>query len=197
MKHYTVFHLSPTLLIFAVSLWCISARSAGPSANPATVTKEADLVLITLTPDAEDRLRLKTVTLEMQLVPEVRIFSGQIVIPLGNAKLPNSPVLNGTLAELLLIGDQQATADGRVLEATAALKAASIAFDRAQKIRLADAGSTRSVDEAKANLEIAEAIMVTAERRRELLGNPISSLDATSKLWIRVPIYTGELPRLD
>lgn len=177
-------------LLFAASL---HAADSGGSA-PATITKEGDLVILTLKQDAEQSLRLKTVAVEKRTIPATRLFSGEVVTPLAAEGKLVAPVLGGTLDEVLRLADLQAAADGRILQAQVQIDAAKIAVERAQKMLSAEAGSVRGVDEAKTALSLAEAAMSTAKAQRDLLGG---TLGQNTRKWARVAIYSGESALLD
>ncbi|WP_395737106.1 hypothetical protein [Prosthecobacter sp.] len=182
------------VLLFAVS----SLRGADSgAAAPAAVTKEGDLVVVTLKADAEQRLRLKVVPVEKRRVPGSRLFSGEVVYPLTGEGSGVAPVLGGTLDEVLRLADLQVAADGRVLQAKVQIEAAKIAVERAQKVLNAEAGSVRSVDEAKSALSLAEAALATAKAQREILGDPVGKASGSKRAWVRVAIYSGETDRLD
>lgn len=183
------------LLLFPLLVLRLHAADAGGSA-PAMLTKEGDLVILTLKPDAEQALRLKTIAVEKRSVPAVRLFSGEVVTPLAVAGKPVAPVLGGTLDEVLRLADLQAAADGRILQAQVQMDAAKIAVERAQKMLSAEAGSVRGVDEAKATLQLAEAAMTTAKAQRDLLGSPVGQ-GGLKRAWVRVAIYSGEAGLLD
>lgn len=171
----------------------LHAADSGGSA-PATITKEGDLVVLTLKPEAEQALRLKVVPVERRTSPATRLFSGEVVIPLAGEGKPVAPVLGGTLEEVLRLADLQAAADGRILQAQVQIDAAKIAVERAQKMLSAEAGSARTVDEAKTALATAEAAMSTAQVQRDLLGGTVGQ---GKRKWVRVAIYSGELSLLD
>lgn len=152
---------------------------------------------ITLQPEAEQRLRLKMVPVERRAVPVVRLFGGEVVYPLAAAGAALAPVVGGSLEDLLRLADMQAAADGRVLQAQAQVDAARIAVARAEKVLSAEAGSVRSVDEAKATLTVAEAAFRTAKAQRDLLGAPVARAARGENSWIRVSIYSGEAALLD
>lgn len=181
------------LILFTLLAAHLHAADSGGTA-PATITKEGDLVVLTLKPEAEKALRLKVVTVEKRIIPAVRLFSGEVVTPLSAEGGPVAPVLGGTLDEVLRLADLQAAADGRLLQAQVQIDAAKIAVDRAQKMLSAEAGSVRGVDEAQATLSLAEAAMTTAKAQRGLLGGTVGQ---NSRRWVRVAIYSGESPLLD
>ncbi len=172
--------------------------SADPGGSaPATITKEGDLIVLTLTPDAEQALRLKTVVVERKPLAAVRLFSGEVVRPLAAEGKQAAPVIGGTLDEFLRLADLQATADGRIREAQVQIDAAKIALDRARKMLDAEAGSARGVDDAKTSLALAEAAMSTARAQRNLLGEPIEDVGGAKRFWVRVSVYSGESALLD
>lgn len=185
------------LFFIALSAALASRAADSGGSAPASVTKEGDLVVITLKPEAEQHLRLKTATIEKRTVPDVRLFSGEVVIPLAAEGAGIAPVLGGTLDEVLRLADLQATADGRLLQAQVQIDAAKIAVERAQKVLQAEAGSVRSVDEARATLAAAEAAQKTAKAQRDLLGAPVGQAGAAKRAWVRVAIYSGEASILD
>ncbi len=152
---------------------------------------------ITLKPEAEQRLRLKTVAVERRAVPGMRLFAGEIVRAFAATGGPTAPVLGGTLEETLRLAEAQVAADGRVRAAQIQLEAANLAVSRAQKVLEAEAGSVRSVDEAKTAVALAEAALRTARAQRGLLGTPVGDAADPRRLWVRVSVYSGEAPLLD
>ena len=84
------------LLFVLLSVVLLRAAESSGSA-PATVTKEGDLVRLTLKPEAEAHLRLKVVSVEKRLVPATRLFAGEVVTPLAVAGKPVAPVLGGNV----------------------------------------------------------------------------------------------------
>lgn len=187
----------PCIILFFLFRAAILPAADSATAPPATITKEGDLVRLTLSPEAEAALRLKTVAVEKRILPAVRLFSGEVVTPLAAEGRPVAPVLGGTLDEVLRLADLQAIADGRILQAQAQIDAASVVAERAQKMLAAEAGSVRGVDEAKAALALAEAAMTTAKAQRDLLGAPIGQSSGAKRAWVRVAIYSGESSLLD
>ena len=176
--------------------------ASGPS--PAKVTypvKEADLATITLTAQAEQRLGIQTVPVERRSVVATRLFGGEVMLPLtANGEAGGTamaPLLAGSLEAWLKLADAQADADGRVAQAEVELKAADLALDRARKVLEAEAGSLRSVDEARARREAAVVSVATAKARRGLLGETVTPGGSPKRLWVRVPVYVGALESLD
>lgn len=184
-------------LLFPLLLLAAVGNAAPTAPAPATLSKEGDLTTLTLKPAAEERLRLKTVPLARRTVPATRLFSGEVVRSLGTSGPSSAPVLGGSLDESLRVADLQAAADGRILQAQTQLDAARIALDRAQKVLESEAGSVRSVDDAKSTVALATAAVSTARAQRELLGAAVLTTDSTPRLWIRTAIYSGEAALLD
>ncbi len=177
--------------------WASALHAADPaSPAPATLTREKDLVQLTLQPQAEQALRLKTVPVQKRAVPATRLFSGEVVTPLAANGKTVAPVLGGTLDEVLRLADLQAAAEGRILQARVQIDGARIAVERAQKMLSAEAGSVRNVDEAKTALALAEAALTTARAQRDLLGASVGQ-DGARRAWVRVAVYSGEAPLLD
>ncbi|MEQ1860176.1 MAG: membrane fusion protein MtrC, partial [Chthoniobacteraceae bacterium] len=177
------------LLILSLDLRAADAPSPAKIANP---VKEADLATVTLTPQAEQRLGIKLVAIERRAIANTRTLPGEAVLPLAGAKGGVAPVVGGTLDEVLKLADAQADADGRVETARVQLDGAKVAHDRAQKMLSAEAGSVRSVDEAKTAVQIAESALTTAKERRALLGGEVGNADG-ARLWIRVPVFIGQV----
>lgn len=179
-------------------LFLASVTQAAPSGlAPATVSKEADLTTVVLKPEAEQRLRLKTVAVERRAVPGARLFAGEVVQSLAVRGNPAAPLLGGSLDEQLRVADLQVAADGRVTGAQVQVDAALLALERARKVLAAEAGSVRTVDEAKAALAQAEAGLRTAVAQRVLLGEPVGAAGGAPVLWVRTAIYSGEAALLE
>jgi RND family efflux transporter MFP subunit len=166
---------------------------APPAATPAkaaTVTapvKEAQLTTVTLTPDAERRLAIVTVAVEQRAVPRSRTVGGEIMAPSGTAlgitapvagtlqgaqAIPaaGSPVTRGqTLFRLIPIqpSERDAAVDAQqaVDTSTARRDAASLKVARAERLVKDGSVSRRSLEEAQAELAVAEAELKAARNR--------------------------------
>jgi len=184
-------------LCFAVSICAVRGAEPGGGA-PVSLTKEEDLVLITLKPEAEANLRLKTVSVESRSVAEESRFAGEIVLPLGTGdNISTAPLMNGNLGESLRIADLQAAAEGRIRQAEAQVAFAETKRERARKIRNMEAGSVQALEEAELDLALAAASLATARYQRTLLGSAAGGKADAGLLWVRVPVYGGELPVLN
>jgi hypothetical protein len=180
-------------------------------ASPAKVEKpekEADLSTITLTPMAEKRLGIATAVVERRKLERVRTFGGEIILPPRNNTNATSAHGNAsgqsvfsilasiTATELIRIAEAQIDADGQVERAKVQLDAVKVALERAENLLRDKAGSVRAVDEARAQAGLAEAALRTAQARRELLGAAVLDAVNPKQVWVRVPVYVGDLPKL-
>ena len=192
------------LTLFATT--ALRAADSGKFPAPAKVTtptKEADLANIILTAQAEQRLGLATAAVEKRPVKRARLFGGEVIVPAtrasgGGAGQPGFAILPSLgSAELVRHAQAQIDADGLVEQAKVQLDAAKIALARAEQLLRDKAGSARVVDETKAQLATAEAGARTAQARRDLLGPPVLDAANQTTLWLRVPVYVGDLAKLD
>ncbi len=205
--------MNPLPVLCLSLLAALPAFAAEPVASkfpaPAKVmtpTREADLASLTLTVEAERRLGIATAAVERKPVRRTRLFGGDAVLAArtgaggtgtnsGQSVFAILPAL--TPADLVRLAQSQVEADGLVAQARVTLELAKVALVRAEQLLRDQAGSARSVDEARAQFGNAEANLTTARERRELLGPRV--LDGTNPpvLWLRVPIYVGDLAKLD
>ena len=160
------------------------------AAKPATVTspvKEAQLTTVTLTEDAERRLAVKTEPVVQRAVARTRTMGGEIVAPSGAALAISAPVagtLRGTAAiptagstvtrgqtlfRLVPIqpSERDAAVDAQqaVDTATARRDAAALKVQRAERLVKDGSGSRRALEEAQAELAVAEAELKAARER--------------------------------
>lgn len=86
----------------ALAMSGCSAQSASPAAkpaSPATVAKlpgESDLVVVTLKPEAEGRLKIATAKIERKPISRVLTMGGDVIVPPGKASIVSAPQ-TGTL----------------------------------------------------------------------------------------------------
>jgi len=193
-----------TPLLVLTALLPPATRAAEPASGaPAKVenaVKETELATVTLTPQAEQRLGVKTEAIERKSMRVMRQFSGEVIMPMmaSGENAPNFVTLStATPAELFKLADLQALADGEVAKTKVLHDAAGTTLERAQKLRGAQAGSERSVDDAEVAVAVAGQTLETARERRALLGPSIAKSLSGGKLWVRVPVYVGALPRLE
>ena len=180
----------------------LAAAAAPAPARVEHPIKEAELTKVTLTPEAARRLGLTTAPVESRVLPRTRIFGGDITAPSptggrngGQSVLAISPMLSP--AEQVRLAQSQIEADGQVEQARVQLEGAQLALRRAEQMRRDKVGTERSVDEARVQVGQAEAGLRTAEARRSLLGPAILQATSPAEVWVRVPVYVGDLPKID
>ena len=174
------------------------AAAPTPAASVSSVLKETDLIVVTLTADAEKRLGVRLAPVERRPVPRARTYGGEVTVPPGHALTVPAP-LSGTLAAgpagpprvgqavkkdqvvflctPLLTPDARANlaaslvdAEGQVRSAATQVDAATIALKRAQQLYSQEAGSKRAVDEAQAQFDLTQKMHEAAQARRALLA---------------------------
>lgn len=165
--------------------------AADPASVPAVVSKESDLVVLRLRAEAEQRLRLKVTPVERRPCVVMRRYPGQVVRSVSTGS-GISPLLGGTLEELLRLAELQIQADDRVRQAQVQQEVARIAFKRAERLLGSEAGSARQVDEARAALGLAETALETARAQRALLGSSALDPGSAGTRWVRVAIPSSE-----
>lgn len=195
-------HLVLTILLVTPRLF---AADSGKFPAPAKVEKpgkEADLANLTLTAEAEKRLGITTVPAERKKMPRTRLFGGEIILSArgadgssaGNSAL--TILSTTTAADLVKLAQAQIDADGQVEQAKVQLDAAKVALGRAEQLLKDKAGSARVAEEAQVQVGTAAVNLRTAQARRELLGPPVMDASKQALLWVRVPVYVGDLARL-
>ncbi len=174
------------------------AASPTPPAAVAKPLKEDQINTITLTPEAVERLALRTAAVERKPFHRVRVYGGEVTTPVGRSVLIAAPI-SGTLKapteqalqpgqsvkkgqvlfELLPLltpegranlAAMKIDADGQVKSAQTQLDAARIVLERAQRVYQSEAGSRKAVDEAQAQFDLAHKALESASARNELLG---------------------------
>lgn len=235
-------HLLLSLAALAVaSIGC--GRAPQPAASHAAPAKlktvaEADLGTITLTPEAEARLGVQTQAVEEKAVERTRNVAGEVVVPSGRALIVTSPVSGSVLAAGEAPSAGQIVAKGQALfrlrphpssaelaAAPARLEVARARLQRAEQMLAVGAGSARAVEEARADLLVAEsnsqslrpgadaghagALVVSspesglvrnvhvAAGQSVAAGAPLFEVVARDPLWVRVPVYVGDLASVD
>ena len=182
------------LLLVCGALAACGEEPAPPTvAKPATVAapvKEAELTTVTLTAEAEQRLGIVTVAVEQKTVARTRTVGGEIVPPSGAAVAITAPVAGklqlagplpaaGTVVkeEQILFrlvplqpSERDAAVDAEQAAETAAARreAAAQRVARAERLVKDGAGSRRALEEAQAELAIAEAELKGARERASL-----------------------------
>lgn len=167
------------------------------------VVKETDLNTVTLTQEAETKLGLTVGTIERKPVRRVRIYGGEVAVPVGRAILVASP-LTGLLTTpssevpkagqpvkrgqtifnlvpmmspegRVTISASLVEAEGLVNNAKAQLILAEIALDRAKNVLAKGAGSQRQVDEAQAAFDVASKTLDAVKARKATLDKAMGT----------------------
>jgi RND family efflux transporter MFP subunit len=180
--------------VFAIALaGCGDEPPPAATTKPASVSapvKEAELTTVRLTPEAEKRLGVITVPVEQKTIARTRTVGGEIVPPSGAAVSITAPVAGkllptaalpapGTLVKeghtlfrLVPIqpSERDAAVDAEQAAATAAARrdAAARRAQRAEQLVKDGAGSRRALEEAQAELAVAEAELKGARDRAAL-----------------------------
>ncbi|MGL4542054.1 MAG: efflux RND transporter periplasmic adaptor subunit, partial [Polymorphobacter sp.] len=152
------------------------------------VGRETELLKLTLTPQAEKRLAIRTAVVGTGTNARVRATHGEIVAPTGSTNVPVRSVTD--LAEL---SSALAEADGDIARARPQVELAQLNYDRAERLVGLQSGSARARDEARAELGIARAALAAASAQRRLLGPSMAAMAVQTALWVRVPVSSGDL----
>jgi cobalt-zinc-cadmium efflux system membrane fusion protein len=204
------------LLVGAVAAgwWVVAGPTAGgaksaPPPVPATVPqvfKEGQATSVTLTPEGEARLAIRTAAVERKPVPQVRVYGGEVTIPPGRAILVSSPLAGvlrsaGATApvagqvvkqgepilQLLPLLDPvgranltvaKVDAQGQLENAQEQLHGATIGLERATKVLAGGAGTQRAVDEAQVQVDVATKALAAATARKKLMDAVVGQVEA-------------------
>ena len=209
------------LTLFVVGMVCAIPNSvlSGPmssgnhsSPSPAIVkhiAKETEFNTVTLTEEAEFRLGIETASIERKKILKTHLYGGELILPLtpDHAAKPSAS-LGGkqsvstilplmTPADQIRVAEAQVNADGEVEVAKVQVEASRIAFVRAQRLLRDHAGSRKDLDQALAQLRLAQAALVKAQARRRLLGPALLATAPPEQFWVRVSVFVGALEKID
>lgn len=248
------------LTFFAVTLTffgCSKPQAAEvsksvPPAKVENAIKETELATIKLTVQAEQRLGIETAAAAIQSVSETRSFAGEIVLPpdrttsvaspmggtLGNS--PGAPVVGLFVRKgqslfrltpfLSPERDVRLQIERDITAAQTKVEAARVRLNRAEQLLREKAGSEKSVQQSREELDLAENEWKAARARLERFdskpltsdyevtitaprdgivtkvfanpgqsisgGAPLLEIANLSSVWIRVPVYVGDLREL-
>lgn len=211
---------------------CRDAGKASPPVKAAQVSNarpESALSTVALTPDAERRLGIEVVPVQRRALPAAIMAPGEVVLPPGNALLVSAPIV-GTVAGPVLAAGTRVTRGETVMRlvplpsgadlssAQIRLEAARKKRDRAQQLLTEGAGSQRSLEEADADLAVAQSnagvggsasLNLKAPQSgliRDLhvgagqavaAGAALFQVDSQVNLWVRASLYVGDVPGVD
>jgi RND family efflux transporter MFP subunit len=186
--------------------------AAIPPAKVDAVLKEGELNTLHLTPEAEQRLGIVNVAVELRELPRLRTYGGEVTQPTDALQVISAPV-GGTLRppspdglpqvgttvekdqpmvqlmpllsperDVLTPPERLRLAEARNAIATSRIDAASqveqaevqheaarINLERSERLLRESAGTVRAVDDAKAQLSLADKALQAAKRRKQLL----------------------------
>ena len=177
----------------------LSACSPAPAAKPQPPAKveaighETELMQLTLTPDAVQRLGVATQAVRMAAGATLsRTVPGEIV---AAPRVGGLPVAAGS--DLAALAGLQARADADVSRSMADLKLAQANLNRAASLVEAEAGSIRARDEATQQVAAARAAMAAATGQRRALGQAVAGLGDGGTLWVRAQVPGADLGRIN
>jgi RND family efflux transporter MFP subunit len=176
------------------------SSKAAPAAVVQTV-KEEDLGKVVLTAQAEERLGIVLGEVARRNVERVRVYGGEVIVPVGHTVLVAAP-LGGmleapetgvpTAGRRINKGDpifvlrpllspeasttfaaSKVDAEGQAKNAQTQLDTAKLALERAERLYRQEAGSQRSVEEAKAQHDVALRSLEAAEARLAVLTKAV------------------------
>lgn len=177
------------------------AADKSAAAHVDKVVKEESLNTITLADKTVERLGIKTEPIVMKSVRRARLYSGEIITPVGRRGIVTAPfggilrtphpmpkegdtVKKGqtifTLLPLLTAeargasATAQVDADMQVKNASIQFEASKTALARARKLLSEEVGSKRNVEEAQAAYSIALKTLEAAKARQNLLEESLN-----------------------
>ena len=169
-----------------------SPESREPAAQAAVIVNETELLRITLSAAAEQRLGLTTVRVARGMANPRRILPGEIVVPPAPGGVPIS-----ASTDLTALASNQARTEADVERARSELQLAQQAAQRADALVREEAGSMRARDEARAALAGARATYNGALDQRRLLGNSVNNIRSPGTVWVRVSVFAGDVGSVD
>jgi RND family efflux transporter MFP subunit len=207
--------------VIAAALLMVGCSGGAPAEvaheTPATVENprtEAELSTIALTAEAAKRLGIETAVVQIDEAPATRTLGGEIVVPEGRGVVVTAPVA-GTLTgaagpapgarvrrgeRLMTIAplvpaerDQRIEAQRAVATAEAEETAARQRLQRLEQLLKDGAASVRSVEEARAQHQVAVAALTAARSRLE--GTSANPVGAQGELVVSAP-FDGVVQRV-
>jgi hypothetical protein len=195
MKHTLVLAFVATALCGCKPSYAEVAKASVPPSKVTQPVKEETLSALVLTAEAEQRLGVTTTEVVRKKMQRTRTFGGELLLAMARGQQPSiySIVPGLTAPDMIRLAELQVEADGQIAAAKVQVEAADIALKRAQSLVAEQAGSIRTVDEAKAQAQTARAGLQAAMARRELMGTPFFEAVKQTSLWVRVPVYVGDV----
>lgn len=184
--------LVPLLPLSLASCGAVPKAAAEKPAKAEPVGHESELLKLTLTPQAVQRLGITTVPTAGGEVAGSLQVHGEIVLPPSGGGVAIS-----ASSDLATLAANQARTDGDVLRTRAELDIAQKNAARAEALVREEAGSVRARDEALAAAAVARANLQAARAQRGLFGPPISSIGRPGHVWVRVSVPASDLTAID
>jgi RND family efflux transporter MFP subunit len=197
--------------IALVATGCGGDAAAIKSTPPATVInppKEQELSIVTLTPQAVDRLGVRTAAVEYKPVRRRRTVGGELMIAHGKAIVVAAPV-NGTLAAPAggnwpTPGDTVRKGE-EIVSWVPLLSPERAVLTPSERVRLAEARASlatsqieaaRQVESAKVTFEAAQVTLARAEQLLKVGAGTIRAVeDARAQLSLARESFTGAQSR--
>lgn len=182
-------------LTLALLLAGCGSKSSSHSEKPAKVdpvAHEAELMKITLTPAAEQRLGIAVAPAASTDARSTILTHGEVVVP---PQAGGVPITAAT--DLATLAANQARADGDIARAAAQARATQLNANRAEALVKEQAGSARARDDAQAAAAVARADLAAAQAQRRLFGASVGSLGRQGALWVRVQVIASDIARVD
>jgi RND family efflux transporter MFP subunit len=243
-----------------VLLGCGGGGGAAGDAPPAHVdnpTTEAGLTTVRITDRAAERIGIQVAAVERRTLIQRRTLGGELMAPPGSAYLVSAPRASTVLAPdsggiptagsrvaqgqplvrlvVLPDGPGLARVQEEITVAQARYDNALAKAGRAERLLREGVGSAAEYEDARAELESADAVLKAARARLDLLqrgrgsaddddlstitlrapssgilrgvyvtggqmvsdGAPLMEIVKLSPLWVRVPVYVGDVPSID
>lgn len=184
------------LLFVSVGLTACGQKAADKPSPPAKVEAighETELMRLTLTSEAVQRLGLAT-----QVVGRANGLAISRTVPGEIVAAPRAgglPVAAG--ADLAGLAGSQAQREADVARSSADLKLAEANLRRASSLVDAEAGSIRARDEATQQVAAARAALAAATAQRQALGAAVADLADVGALWVRASVPAADLARVN
>jgi membrane fusion protein, heavy metal efflux system len=209
----TALSLTLAAAVGAGAWWLVTYKPEAPTADKPSppagvgkVVKEDELNVVTLTEEAEKRIGLTVTTVEKKAVRRVRVYGGEVAVPVGRTILVAAPLTgvlkapSGGIVKAgqpvkagqavfqltpLLTPDGRATlsasladADGQVNNAKAQAELGRIALERTRRVLKEGAGSQRQVDEAQAAYDVSSKTLDAATARHAVLKKVVGDAES-------------------
>ena len=167
------------------------APAAPPPAAAARVQNaapEAALATITLKPEAEAHLALETAEVRMETAPRTRTVGGEAMARPGERVVVSAPVAGTVVAAA-----GRAPGIGRVHRGAVLFELIPLSLETTSRLPVGAHGELGIASPLAGTVTALHA----APGQTVAAGAPLFDVVATDVLWIRVPLYAGELALVD